>query len=1171
MSEYKIAIKIAGQLEKSYGAALKGAQAGLKGLGRLAGIGAAGLTAAGAAIAGVTTASTNVGREFEAAMSSVAATAGASAEDFAKLEAAAMEMGRTTSKTATESANALEYMALAGWSVDDSIKGLPSVLRLSEATGLDLARTSDLVTDSMSACGVSVDQLSDYLDVCAKANNKSNQTAEQLMEAYLGVGGTMKTLNVPITESATALGILANRGIKGSEAGTALNAIMTNLTTGTGQAGKMMDKLGLSAFDSEGNFIGLQETLQLLNGKLSGMTEEERNAALAAIGGKEHIDALNDLMAGLNTTLEDGSTEWEALQENLENSGGALEQMAKTKLDNLNGDIAIFQSALEDCGIKIYKNLSAPFREVAQYGTSAIYQLSDALESGGFEGLVEELGSVLADAVTRIASYGPQFVDAAVNLAMSFLSGIQNNSGEIASGAVDIAAALIGGLIRFVPAMVVTGAFLLAEFLAGAAQKLPELMQMGTQGVGEMVSGILMALPSMISSATSIMFTLLMGLSQMMPMLLQGGIQAVIMLVDGLAQAAPVLIPAAVMLIGQMLVGLTSRLPDLLASGLRLVVAVGQGIINSLPAILSCGAQIIVNLINAIVTGLPMLLSSGVQLILSLIQGIGSNLGNIISAAIQIVGALVAGLISAIPMLGTAAIELVTGLIDGIFETDWLAVGWDMVSGIADGFMEGFHGLVDSVKGLWDDFTGWLFGDGEEAGELSGEGMAAGIEASSYVASEAAGRAAHQASEYYSMDTETINGYGREAVEALAQGMQDGSGGFMESYNSLFSTEGKFDVQKMMESMQVDPVLMEQYGLDSGEQFTAGFDTALQGIDTESYLSQLGVEGFDMNQMLESVQLDTSLLGDYGQQGAEQYTDSFLAVLQGSAADIEAYTSQLGSQYSAGLTGSMALAKGVGLPGGDASAVAAAAVKQDTAEIQAAVSELQTVTEEGFSAIVTSTAKNMATILNGIRTSADAWVQAARDGLSGIETAVGAIDLYGSGVNMMQGFINGINSMRAAVDAAAAEIANSAATAVNSALQIHSPSRVLDQSGQFAGIGFAGGMQRTAGMIRQTAEDSLARPAEEGAGQTKLQQPGSGSRSSVIRDTLQGFRGGNDNGSSKKNQENQTATFVFSPTYQFQGTAPEKEDVVEANRMSMREFEKMMRAYQKNRGRAAFA
>ena len=246
MSDYSIAIKIAGQLEGSFKQALKGAQNGLSGLGVAGKVGgaavkatAATITTAGAAIGAVGAYSANVGKDFESAMSSVAATADASAEEYTKLENAAREMGRTTSKTAAESANALEYMSLAGWDVDKSISALPSVLRLSEASGMDLARCSDLVTDSMSALGDVAGELPDYLDVVAKSQNKSNQSAEQLMEAYLNVGGTMKDLGVPIEESAAALGVMANRGRKGGEAGQALSAIMANLTTGTGQAGKM--------------------------------------------------------------------------------------------------------------------------------------------------------------------------------------------------------------------------------------------------------------------------------------------------------------------------------------------------------------------------------------------------------------------------------------------------------------------------------------------------------------------------------------------------------------------------------------------------------------------------------------------------------------------------------------------------------------------------------------------------------------------------------------------------------------------------------------------------------------------------------------------------------------------------------------------------------------------
>ncbi len=423
--------------------------------GEMAGAASKGFMVAGAAIAAtvavaatagkvmkeVAEYSIQVGKEFEASMSDAAATADASAEDFGKMEQAAMEMGKTTSKTASESAKALEYMSLAGWDVDTSISALPSVLKMSEASGMELGQTSDLVTDSMAALGVTVEQLPGYLDVATKAQTKSNQSAQQLMEAYIGVGGTMKNLNVPIEESATALGVLANRGIKGSEGGNALNAVMVNLTTGSGQAGKMMQELGVSAFDQQGKFIGLEATLQLLDTPLQGYSEEQRNAALAAIGGKQHMDALNALMSGLNTTTEEGISEWAALTNELENCNGSLQKMRDVKLDNLEGDLKTLESATQDAGIKIYKHLNEPMREFTQFKIKAVYDASGALESGGFAGMAMSAGSSLAEGIGMVVERLPEFLVKAVVSVGSFLVGF----------ATELPASLLKGIIKGVP------------------------------------------------------------------------------------------------------------------------------------------------------------------------------------------------------------------------------------------------------------------------------------------------------------------------------------------------------------------------------------------------------------------------------------------------------------------------------------------------------------------------------------------------------------------------------------------------------------------------------------------------------------------------------------------------------------------------------------------------
>ncbi len=453
-------------LSKGLGAAGEMGAAASKGMamaGTAATAAAAAIVAVGKAIVKIGEYSVQVGKGFESAMSDASATADASAADYEKMKQAAMEMGKTTSKTATESAQALKYMSLAGWDVNASVSALPSVLKMSEASGMELERTSDLVTDSMAALGVTVDELPGYLDVATKAQNKSNQSAEQLMEAYLGVGGTMKNLNVPIAESATALGMLANRGLKGSEAGTALNAIMVNLTTGTGQAGKMMQKLGVSAFDSRGNFIGLEATLQQLNGALQGCSEEEKNAALAAIGGKQHIDALNSLMAGLNTTNEEGVTEWAALTGELENCKGSLDAMRDTKLDNLEGDLAALESAAQDAGIKIYEHLNAPLRDFAQFGAQEIRKVSAAMEKDGFSGMAGAAGGAIARGLGMIVERLPEFLTTAVSSIVSFVIGFATNlpasiSAGVAKGAprllkafrqlgVDLVKAVIKGIL----------------------------------------------------------------------------------------------------------------------------------------------------------------------------------------------------------------------------------------------------------------------------------------------------------------------------------------------------------------------------------------------------------------------------------------------------------------------------------------------------------------------------------------------------------------------------------------------------------------------------------------------------------------------------------------------------------------------------------------------------
>ena len=380
--ELELAIKIGGKIDKSLGSAINAAQSQLNTINKS-------LNGAGMAIAaGVATVTTklvvdsvNTYKDYQSALNSAAATAGVErgTAEYEAMNAAAREAGRTTVKTAQESANALEYMALAGWSVEDSTKALMPVLKLSAATGADLATTSDLVTDSMANLGLGIGDLNHYLDVSATANNKSNQTAMQLQEAYLGVGGVLKNLNSPIEESAAVLGVLANRGTKGSEAGTALNAILVNMQKQSGDAYEAMSKLGVSMYDSSGKARSILDVFQEISDKTSGMTEENRNLMYQMIGGKSHLDSFAKIMQGFTTDTADGQKEVYSLVNAFKDCDGALDKLYGIKTDTLEGSLATLNSAYDDMKISIGESIAPILKNSVENLTAKIPDIQNII------------------------------------------------------------------------------------------------------------------------------------------------------------------------------------------------------------------------------------------------------------------------------------------------------------------------------------------------------------------------------------------------------------------------------------------------------------------------------------------------------------------------------------------------------------------------------------------------------------------------------------------------------------------------------------------------------------------------------------------------------------------------------------------------------------------------
>ncbi len=301
------------------------------------------------------TAAVSTAANFESSMSQVQATMGITKDAMSTvngesvntmdtLSALAKKMGSETAFSASECAEALNYLALAGYDTQQMCDTLPTVLNLAAAGGIDLAAASDMVTDAMSALGMGVDEAGTMVDQMAKTASTTNTSVAQLGEGILTIGATAKTVKGGTAELNTALGILANNGIKGAEGGTHLRNVILSLQNPTDKAAACMEQLGLDVYDSEGNMRSLNDILGDLNTSMDGMTAAEKSNIIGQIFNKTDLSSVNALLANTGST-------WDDLQQSIIDSGGAAQQMADTQLDNLQGQITILKSALEGLAI----------------------------------------------------------------------------------------------------------------------------------------------------------------------------------------------------------------------------------------------------------------------------------------------------------------------------------------------------------------------------------------------------------------------------------------------------------------------------------------------------------------------------------------------------------------------------------------------------------------------------------------------------------------------------------------------------------------------------------------------------------------------------------------------------------------------------------------------------
>lgn len=424
----KISTKLTAIAKKAAGAAAKG-------LRKLGGISfkatAAGLATTMVAVTALGGSAIATGKDFSAGMSNVQAISGATAEDMVKLRSKAKDLGASTVFTATESSEAMQYMAMAGWKTNDMLNGMEGVMNLAAAAGSDLATTSDIVTDGLTAFGLSAKDSNTFADVLAATATSANTNVEMMGETFKMVGATAGALGYSIQDVSLATGLMANAGIKSSQAGTSLRSFMSRLAKPTKESKTAMDKLGISITNSDGSMKSFKEIMQETRSAMSGLTKDQKASYAAMLAGKTG-------MSGLLSIVNSSEQDYNKLAKAIDNSSGAAKKMAGIKLDNLQGDITLLKSAWEGFQIELFDNSELPLRGAIKEVISWVNRLNKAFKKGGADGLIDEVGNVLGDAVGKIADSAPTFMNVIGGIFNKMVSALAKNAPQLAKGAASI-------------------------------------------------------------------------------------------------------------------------------------------------------------------------------------------------------------------------------------------------------------------------------------------------------------------------------------------------------------------------------------------------------------------------------------------------------------------------------------------------------------------------------------------------------------------------------------------------------------------------------------------------------------------------------------------------------------------------------------------------------------
>lgn len=698
-SEYEKGLGDAKTKAGSIGGAITG------GLKTVAKVGAAALGVATAAVGKFASDSIAAGSTFDKSMSQVAATmgnvdktVGQDAEAMDKLRAKASELGvafdetttatelsnavlrqfaqvegQSTAYSASQAADALNFMALAGYDAATSVEMLPNVLNLAAAGNFDLARASDMVTDTQTAFGISLERTSQMVDEMAKASSTGNTSVEQLGDAFLVVGGLAKEMSggmVELSDGTTAtydniqeleiaLTAMANAGIKGSEAGTHMRNMLLKLASPTKEGVAAFEDLGVTVFDNEGKMRSLSDIMGDLNNSMSNLTQEQKLQAISDIFNTRDVAAAEALMSAVGQ-------DWDSIAESILDADGAAEAMAATQLDNLAGDVTLFKSALEGAQIAVSDQLTPSLRDFVKFGTEGLSTITKAFQEGGLTGAMDAFGTVLSDGLTMIISKVPDFINAGMQLLGALGKGLMDNIDIILFAIGDVAEMIMNGLLEATSGHDSAILEILDWILGVFNENYGNLIDVGFQIISNIITGIANGIPMILPTIIDLIGNIVRRIIDNAPLMLNAAIQLVQGLIDGFLAAIPQLVSMIPGLISALINALVKAVPMLINGAKSLI----EGIVNALPSIIQALVEAIPLLIDAYINGLiaylPILIEGLISLVMALVQALPTIIQVLTEAIPTIIQLVTDALLANLPQLIQGMIQLTIALVSAL-------------------------------------------------------------------------------------------------------------------------------------------------------------------------------------------------------------------------------------------------------------------------------------------------------------------------------------------------------------------------------------------------------------------------------------------------------------------------------------------------------------------------